>query len=212
MSCMKMIMLIVSLAVATIAHAQTPAVDSADIADSLKFIKAKKLYHISEYREKDKRVAPGLGLEEGDFIRAYEFSSPDRFMRFSVAESTIETVWILDLKSYGKLWVSNPTGIEAIGDFGETTELPDIPVKVDYDKDLKLYIYSVRLTAKQPFESPEDAKISSAIIAILQSNIYRLYAFEHENKNSQQTGDCISQILTQLMSKEQREELRHKAF
>ena len=175
--------------------------DSIDIKDSLDFIKTKKICHIIEYNDKN---AAYYFHTSGEFIKAYTFSSSDNMMKFSVAQSTVETIWTLDLKAYGKMWAHDPVGIEAIGGgfAQEAIEMPEVPIKVEFDKKLQLYIYSAHLVCKKPFVNQEDPKICANIIAILTSSVYRLYIFEHKNKNTELMEDCISKIMYQTMSEE----------
>ncbi|MDB5198913.1 MAG: hypothetical protein JWO92_876 [Chitinophagaceae bacterium] len=184
--------------------------DSTDIKDSLDFIKTKKNCHIIEYTDKN---AAAYFHTNGEFIKAYTFSSADNMMRFSVAKSTTETIWTLDLKAYGKIWAHNPVGIEAIGGgyAQQSIKMPEVPIKVEFDEQLKLYVYSAHLVSSQPFANQDDQRIAINIMDILTSSIYRLYVFEHKNKNTQLMEDCSSKIMYQMMSKEDRDKSREQA-
>ncbi len=178
--------------------------DTADSKDSIDFIKTKKICGIEEYNYNDSNAKFFFKLA-GNFIKAYTFSSKDNMMRFSVAQSTVETIWTLDLDAYGKVWAHDPSGIETVGDYSQTAvQLPDIPIKVEYDENSKLYKYSAHLVSRQPFRNDEDKKIASSFTSILTCSVYRLYIFEHKNPNHELMQDCISKIFYQMLDKNQR--------
>lgn len=204
--------ILILLSFPSLCKGQTPNFDkeneNTDLKDSLDFLKIKKACHIVEYR--DKEAAYYFSIR-GEFIKAYTFSSSDNMIRLSIAESTVETIWVLDLQAYGNIWVRNPIGVEAIGGIGEESILiPDFPIKVEYDKEKKLYLYSVHLVSKQPFQTVEDQNISKDIFYILTSSVYRLDVFEHKVKNTDFMTNCFNKIVDQMLSKEDKKELKER--
>lgn len=180
--------------------------NNSDLEDSIAFKKAKKVCNIIEYRDKNSNL---YFKTQGEFIKAYTLTSYDKMLSYSVAVSSLDTIWTLDLKAYGNIWTDNPVGLQAIGGIGESSiSMPDIPIKVEYDKQKKIYLYSAHLVSRKPFNSLVDQTIASNIYYILTCSVYKLYVFEHINKNPDLMTDCLMKINNQLLSNDERNLLK----
>lgn len=182
---------------------------TSDIKDSIDFLKVKRTCNISEY----KNEADGFHFKTtGKFIKAYSITSPDNMMTYTIAMSTLDTVWTLDLKAFGNIWASNPIGIEALGGVGESSiSIPDFPIKVEFDKQNKKYIYSAHLVSRKPFKTVDEQKIASNIFDIFTCSVYKLYVFEHVIKNPEFMRDCFMQMNNQIISKVDRDRLKKES-
>jgi hypothetical protein len=169
------------------------------LKDSVAFEKVKKACNIIEYRGKNSNLYFKTG---GEFIKAYALTSSDRMISYSVAISSLDTIWTLDLKAYGNIWTDNPSGVQAIGGIGENSiSMPDIPIKVEYDPQKKLYLYRAHLVSRKPFKSLYEQTIASNIFYILTCSVYKLDVFEHISKNPELMTDCLMKINNQLFTR-----------
>ena len=88
--------------------------------------------------------------------------------------------------------------------------IPDFPIKVEFDKQNKKYIYSAHLVSRKPFKTVDDQKIASNIFDIFTCSVYKLYVFEHVVKNPEFMRDCFMQINYQTLTRADRYKLKEE--